>query len=74
MLTVRQKPASRYHPPCRSGGMRSPYCGAGGSSASHGRRRTNSTGSQFTAAHMLRPMISNAMKPKNSDSEPSVPR
>jgi hypothetical protein len=52
--------------------MLSPYFGAGGSSASQGSWRNELDGSQFTEASMLRPMISKAMKPKNS--EDRVPR
>ena len=51
-----------------------PYSGGGGSSASHGSCRTNWIGLQFTEAHMLRPMISIAMKPQISDATPVQPR
>ena len=69
---VRKKPAISHQPPSLSGGMICrPYCGGGGSSASQGSCRTNCTGSQFTEAHMLRPMISIAMKPQISEATPS---
>ena len=71
---MRKKPASNHQPPSCSGGIRKPYSGGGGSSASQGSMRTNSIGSQLTEAHMLRPMISIAMKPQISDRIPVRPR
>ncbi len=60
-----------HQPPSFNGGkICSPYCGFGGSSASQNNCRTNWIGSQFTDAHMLRPMISKAMKPHMSDAIP----
>ncbi len=71
---VRKKPAMSHQPPsCKRGKCR-PFDGAGGSSASQGSSRMNWTMFQFTDASMLRPMISNAMKPQISDSSPVVPR
>ena len=72
--SVRKKPAISHHPPSASGGIFSPLAGDGGSSASHGNWRTNSTGFQFTEANMFSPMISKAMKPKTSDATPNQPR
>jgi hypothetical protein len=74
MEVVRKNPAISHHPPCSMGGKRSPISGGGGSSASQGSWRTNSTGSHPTLAHMFRPMISKATKPKISDISPAVPR
>jgi len=71
---VRKKPAISHQPPSCSGGRRSPYFAAGGSSASHGNCRTNWIGSHPTEAHMFRPMISMAMKPQSSDANPVKPR
>ena len=74
MLTVKKKPAIRYQPPCCSGGTCNPYWGGGGSRASHGSCRMNSTGSQPTEAHIFRPMISKARNPKSSENVPAVPK
>ena len=71
---VRKKPAISHQPPSLSGGKLRPLEGAGGSSASQGSWRMNSTGSQFTEAHMLSPMISIAMKPQSSEARPVQPR
>jgi hypothetical protein len=71
---VRKKPAINHHPPCASGGKRSPYSGAGGSSASQNSCRMNCNGFQFTEASMFRPMISKAMMKNRMDSTPVVPR
>ncbi len=54
--------------------MDRPYFAGGGSSASQNSWRTNWIGSQFTEAHMLRPMISKATKPQISEATPSQPR
>ena len=72
---VRKKPAISHQPPSFSGGMiLRPYPGGGGSSASQGSWRMNWTGSQFTDAHMLSPMISMAMNPHSSEASPVQPR
>jgi hypothetical protein len=72
---VRKNPAISHQPPWSSGGrIVRPYAGGGGSSASHGNCRMNWIGSQLTEAHMLRPMISIAIKPKISDATPLKPR
>ena len=69
---VRKNPAISHQPPSFSGGMIAGHsAGGGGSSASQGSCRTNWTGSQFTEAHMLSPMISIAMKPQISEATPS---
>ena len=74
MEAVRKAPAMSHQPPWFSGGIRRPQEGAGGSSPSQGNSRMNCTGSQFTEASMLRPMISKAMKPQTMDNRPQVPR
>jgi hypothetical protein len=71
---VRKKPAISHQPPSFSGGMLSPYFGAGGSRANQGSWRMNSMALQFTEASMFRPMISKAMKPNSRDRVPRPPR
>jgi hypothetical protein len=70
MDIVRKKPAISHQPPSFSGGMLRPYLAGGGSSDSQKSWRTNWIGSQFTEANMLSPMISKAMTPQTSDSDP----
>jgi hypothetical protein len=72
---VRKKPAINHQPPsCKGGKICRPYSGAGGCSESQGSCRRNSTGFQPTDAHMLRPMISKAMKPQKIEATPRNPR
>jgi hypothetical protein len=54
--------------------MLRPYSGGGGSRANQKSWRTNWIGSQFTEAHMLRPIISIAMKPHTREATPAAPR
>ena len=74
IAVVRKKPAISHQPPSLSGGIFSPYFGAGGSSASQGSWRRNWIGLQFTDASMFSPMISRAMNPQSSDAKPVQPR
>ena len=74
MEAVRKNPAISHQPPSASGGMLRPYSTPGGSSDSQKSWRTNCTGSQFTEAHMLSPMISIAITPHTIEATPSHPR
>lgn len=63
-----------YQPPSFSGGIRSPYSGLGGSSASQNSWRMNSGIEKPTWTSMFRPTMKNHMKPVASEITPNQPR
>ncbi len=72
---VSRAPVRIHHPPsCKGTIGERPNLAAGGSSVRKGKSRAKATGSQFTEAHMLSPMISKAEKPRTSEMTPSQPR
>jgi len=70
----KQKLAITHQPPLPRGGMRSPYSGAGGSSASQGNWRIISIMFQLTEDSIEKPTIQNHSTPKTIEAEPSTPR
>jgi hypothetical protein len=74
MDTVSRKPTMSHQPPCASGGMLRPYCGAGGSRASQNSCWIRRSGLQSTEASMLKPMMLKASVPNTSEATPRPPR